>query len=83
MNCPMNTTLALVLQTKARATKMESKMIDFRNVWTIRRTPATTVRGKTQYPSTQTDWKKDIVPPSNWALMVTIAAPLWGGVGGG
>ena len=43
-----------------------------------RRTPtmrAATVMGKTQYPSTQTDWKKLIVPPSNCALIVTMADP--------
>ena len=36
---------------------------------------AATVMGKTQYPITQTDWKKLMVPPSNCAFIVTIADP--------
>jgi len=44
----MNTTLALVLHTNARATRMESRTIDLTNVWKIRRIPATNVSGKTQ-----------------------------------
>ena len=33
------------------------------------------LRGKTQYPSTQTDWKKEIFPPSSFAFNVTTNAP--------
>jgi len=31
--------------------------------------------GNTQYPSTQTHWKKEIFPPSNLVLMVTTKEP--------
>ena len=33
------------------------------------------VSGKTQYPRIQTDWKKEMDPPSNCAFSVTAAAP--------
>ena len=32
--------------------------------------------GKTQYPNTQTDWKKLIVPPRSFAFSVTTAEPI-------
>ena len=32
-------------------------------------------RGKIEYPSTHTLWKKLMRPPSNWAFSVTMAAP--------
>ena len=38
-------------------------------------TSAATVMGKIQYPRTQTDWKKEMLAPNSWALMVTIADP--------
>lgn len=41
----------------------------------IKQARADKVSGKTQYPKIQTLWKKDIVPPSNWAFTVTAAAP--------
>ncbi len=31
--------------------------------------------GQMQYPSTQTDWKKDTLPPRSTALTVTMPAP--------
>lgn len=31
--------------------------------------------GKTQYPNTQTHWKKDICPPSSLVFIVTTKAP--------
>mmetsp|Transcript_15774 Transcript_15774/g.36087 ORF Transcript_15774/g.36087 Transcript_15774/m.36087 type:complete len:84 (-) Transcript_15774:446-697(-) len=33
------------------------------------------VRGNTQYPSTQTDWKIDMVAPRSCALTVTTSEP--------
>lgn len=36
---------------------------------------AANMRGKTQYPKTQIDWKNDNVPPKSCALTVTTAAP--------
>ena len=36
---------------------------------------AATVMGKTQYPMTQRDWKKEMVPPNNWAFTVTTDDP--------
>lgn len=37
---------------------------------------ADTVNGKAQYPKTQSDWKIEIVAPSNCALMVTTREPI-------
>ncbi len=36
---------------------------------------AATVIGKTQYPMTQSDWKKEMVPPSSWAFKVMTDEP--------
>lgn len=41
----------------------------------MRQHKAESVSGNTQYPKIHTLWKKDIDPPSNWALSVTAAAP--------
>lgn len=39
-------------------------------------TKAAIFKGNKQYPNKQTLWKKETVPPNNWALIVTTADPI-------
>ena len=71
----MNTTDARVDHTKpAPTTSNLISMLENIHEKTVH-TIADNVKGNTQYPRIQTDWKNEIVPPNSCALIVTAAAP--------
>lgn len=78
MYWPMNTDEALVDQRKAATKTVSSTRVEKAPRGIILNKSTTTaamVIGKTQYPNTQTDWKKEIVPPKSCAFTVTTADP--------
>mmetsp|Transcript_30180 Transcript_30180/g.64703 ORF Transcript_30180/g.64703 Transcript_30180/m.64703 type:complete len:220 (+) Transcript_30180:926-1585(+) len=78
MYCPIKTADALVDQANATSnTPISTRVEKAPSGSTLNKSTTTAARviGKTQYPSTHTDWKKEIVPPKSCALMVTTADP--------
>ena len=78
MYCPIKTDDALVDHKKATTKTASSIMVENPPKGSILNkstAKAARVIGKTQYPNTQTDWKKEMVPPKSCALIVTTADP--------
>ena len=76
MICPMKTALARHAQTNATVIQMISTHTTPSGVrCSIDMSSAANMSGKTQYPNTHTDWKKDRLDPSSCALTVTNADP--------
>jgi hypothetical protein len=78
MYCPMKMADALVAHKKATNKTASSTRVEKAPKGSIcdrSTTTAARVIGKTQYPSTHTDWKKEMVPPKSCALTVTTADP--------
>ena len=78
MYCPIKTADALVDHKKAtHKTAISTNVEKAPNGIILNRstTTAAKVMGKTQYPNTHTDWKKEMVPPKSCALTVTTTDP--------